>query len=117
MHKSAKSLSKRKTFLVFTAMFSTSAIIAQPTLPETNIWNLPGISNMHDVVINCDMLQSYQKEDGSPSTIKAIAWDNGERYQTTGNQAETLAICRRSSWFYSNYFSWTKHQTTRRCDC
>ncbi|HRO42771.1 MAG TPA: hypothetical protein PL009_08040 [Flavipsychrobacter sp.] len=67
-----------KTIFLLATMFSTTTIVAQPTLPETNIWNLPGISNMHDVVINCDMLQSYPKEDGSPGTIKAIAWDNGD---------------------------------------
>ncbi|MBS1738939.1 MAG: T9SS type A sorting domain-containing protein, partial [Bacteroidetes bacterium] len=48
---------------------------------------------VHDVVINCDMLETGSDEvDNGRGTFKAIVWDNGERFNTTGGIAE--------SWLY-----------------
>src|SRR5690606_33196127 len=72
----------------FTAL-ETSA--QPPMLPDHVIANLPITDNIHDVIINCDMLET-RKTDGRKGTIKAIAWDNGERFLVTGGTSE--------SWLY-----------------
>jgi hypothetical protein len=69
-------------------MMKTSA----QTITPTTIATLPGITNFHDVIINCDMLEVPDADLDVSPTVKAIVWDNGERFNTTGSQSE--------SWLY-----------------
>lgn len=76
--------------LLMFSPFAAQKIDAQ-TLPDHIIANLVINDNIHDVIINCDMLET-RKTDGRKGTIKAIAWDNGERFLVTGGTSQ--------SWLY-----------------